>query len=464
MTLRAKLVISFTVLLLAALAAVGLVASRSVRAILVAQAEQSLLSFADRGPGPEGPGPGFGPGPGSEDEPFLRPFAEVAVTGEGEIAWTRPSGFADDPDPLPDVTGLTGDEGMVDLGSVDGDLDYRAYVASLADGSMLVRAAPLGGVATATDSLVRALLIGGAVILVIGAAATWWMVRRAMRPVDEMVDTATAIASGDLGQRVPELDENTELGRLGGALNQMLVHLEGAIDTEREAQDRLRRFVADASHELRTPLATITGYAELHRRGGLQSPDDETKAWDRIESESDRMSRLVQDLLTLARLGRTEPLRPVSFDLVALCEEASADHRVADPTRPVTVHAPATGVTVRADPERLHQVVGNLLANVRVHTPPGTEVEVDVDADPTSRTAQLVVSDDGPGIPVDALPHVFERFYRADRSRSRRSGGSGLGLAIVQAIVVAHGGTVTASNTPGGGARFVVTLPGAIVT
>jgi two-component system OmpR family sensor kinase len=130
----------------------------------------------------------------------------------------------------------------------------------------------------------------------------------------------------------------------------------------------------------------------------------------------------------------------------------------------VTVHAPATGVTVRADPERLHQVVGNLLANVRVHTPPGTEVEGDVDADPTSRTAQLVVSDDGPGIPVDALPHVFERFYRADRSRSRRSGGSGLGLAIVQAIVVAHGGTVTASNTPGGGARFVVTLPGAIVT
>ncbi len=452
MTLRTTLVVSFTVLLLVAIAAIGLVASQSVTAILVDQADQSLLGFA-RGPGPGGPGHGPGPGDGGL---FLRPVAEVLVGPDGAVVWSRPSGFADTPDPLPDVTGIAGGVGIVD--AAGGGLDYRALAVTLDDGSVLVRAVPLGEVASARAALARVLLVAGGAVLLLGAAATWWSVRRAMRPVDEMVDTATAIAGGDLGRRVPDTGAGTELGRLGGALNQMLIHIEESVETERQGQQRLRQFVADASHELRTPLATISGYAELHRQGGLAAPEDDEKAWGRIESESARMASLVQDLLTLARLGQSQPLRYEDVDVVALAENAAADHRVADPSRPVTVHAPASGLVVRADPERLHQVVANLLSNVRVHTPPGTAVEIDLMTAGGSG-ARIDVTDDGPGIRPDALPHVFDRFYRADSSRWRRSGGSGLGLAIVEAIVTAHGGTVTAANPPGGGARITVTLP-----
>jgi two-component system OmpR family sensor kinase len=271
-----------------------------------------------------------------------------------------------------------------------------------------------------------------------------------------MVETAEAIAAGDLTRRVPELDPDTELGRLGLSLNEMLAHLEEAVETERDAKERLRQFVADASHELRTPLATIAGYAELRSQGGLPTADDQDKAWSRIESESRRMGLLIEDLLVLARLGQSQPLRIGSVDVAQIVRDAAADHAAIDPLRPVDIESPDV-VILEADEERLTQVVTSLLANVRVHTPEGTETTLVVrdGAD----TVVIEVTDDGPGIPEAALDQVFDRLYRADPSRSRKSGGAGLGLSIVRAIVDAHGGTVVAAQANAGGTRITIELP-----
>ena len=463
MSLRTRLVISFTILLLVAILAVGLVASRSTQDILVSQIDRTLLGVAERGPIPvQRPGevpPNNEPPPPdvqADSDTFLRPTAEMVLSDDGAVILARPSGFADDPDPLPDVAGLTDDPGFVYLDSVDGTLRYRALVRYLPEGAQAVLAWPLEEVGAATSELIRTLLLAGAGVLLLGAAATWWTVRQSMRPVDEMVDAAEAIAGGDLSRRVTETDPNTELGRLGISLNEMLAHLEEAVETERDAKERLRRFVADASHELRTPLATIAGYAELRGKGGLPSPQDENKAWSRIESESRRMALLIEDMLVLARLDQSRVLRLSTVDIARIVRDASGDCAAIDPQRPIRVDSPDS-VILEGDEERLTQVITSLLSNVRVHTPDGTVTDVIV------RSAAGVVSidaiDNGPGIPEEALDQVFDRFYRADPSRSRSSGGAGLGLAIVQAIVEAHGGTVSASHAESGGTRIAIELP-----
>lgn len=463
MTLRTKLVISFTTLLLVVIAAVGFAASRSIERILIGQIDQTLAGFAQRGPLPRG---NFGPGPAIDpesdigSEEFLRSTAELVVDSDGEIVFSRPSGFLDDPDPLPDVSDIPDTDEPFFVSSVDGTIEYRAIARPLpeefAAGAVLVRAAPLTEVSAATSSLVQTLLLTGLGVLLLGGAATWWTVERSMSPVEQMVQTAEAIATGDLSHRVPKLDPDTELGRLGASLNEMLTNIEHAVETEREGRAMLRQFMTDASHELRTPLTAIAGYAELKGKGGLNTPEAEEKAWSRIQSESQRMGSLIEDLLTLTRLGQSQPLQIDRVDVAAIVRDAAADHRVVDDTRPVTVIGPES-LVIEADAERLHQVFANLLSNVRVHTPAGTHVEITMRSHETGVT--VVVSDDGVGIPEAALPHVFDRLSRVDPSRSRRSGGSGLGLAIVDAIVSAHAGTVTASNVEGGGARFRIDLP-----
>jgi two-component system OmpR family sensor kinase len=459
-------VISFTLLLLVVIVAVGLVASRSIESILIGQIDRVLLGFAERGPFPGELARRLAPE--TDEAQFLRQVAEVVVSADGEVLLSMPSGFSDDPDPLPNVSVLPDTSDPFFLPSVDESIDYRAIAVSISDmpglpegvrppeGLTLVRASPLTDVQSATDGLVRTLLIAGVAVLVLGGAATWFTVRRAMRPVEQMVDTAEAIASGDLSRRVPELEPGTELGRLGSSLNEMLTHIEDAVETEREAQERLRQFIADASHELRTPLTAISGYAELRRKGGLTTREEEDKAWSRIESEGHRMGSLVEDLLTLTRLGKAKPLHLSEVDVVQIARNAAEDHRVIDSERPVTVTG-TEALVIEADEERLHQVITNLLSNVRVHTPPWTSVDVHL-ADRDDHVA-IEVTDNGVGFPGASLDHVFDRFYRADPSRSRRSGGSGLGLSIVEAIVKAHGGRVEASNVEDGGARITINLP-----
>ena len=461
MSLRTRLVASFTVLLMVVMAIVGIVASREVEDILLRQIDRNLSAIADRGPPPIGDIDAPAIEPPVERLPFLRAFAQVVVDAEGTVVDASASGFADSPDPLPDVADLVGRSGFAFVDAVDGSLRYRALIRPGPEGSFTVWAVPLDDMADATGDLIRTLVIAGGVVFLLGAVGTWWMVRRSLRPVGEMVDTAEAIADGDLSRRVPDLDPTTELGRLGGSLNDMLAHLEDAVETERAGKERLRRFAADASHELRTPVTTIAGYAELRRQGGLVTPEDRDRAWERIENESRRMGSLIEDLMTLARLGQTLPLRIETVDVARIVADAVADHRAVDPTRPVRIVTPPA-VPLEADRERLTQVVTNLLANARDHTPEGTSIEITVSD--VGGGVRIVVTDDGPGIPEDARDQVFDRFFRAEPSRSRASGGAGLGLAIVQAIAETHGGSVTVEGGEGGGTRVVLDLPGHLPT
>jgi two-component system OmpR family sensor kinase len=285
-----------------------------------------------------------------------------------------------------------------------------------------------------------------------------WVVRRGLRPLDDVVDAAGAVADGDLSHRVPVANERTEVGRLGTAFNAMVDRIEVSFAERDASEQQLRRFVADASHELRTPLTSIRGYAELLRFGADDDPQQLALAMRRIEDEAARMGVLVDDLLLLARLDQGRPLERGPVDLVRLTGDAVADARAVEPERPISFDANGDAVMVAGDASRLHQVVANLLANARVHTPPTAAVTVSIGVQ--NGLAVLEVADRGPGMSESEAAQVFERFYRADESRSRANGGAGLGLAIVTAVVAAHGGTVEVRTRPAEGARFIVRLPG----
>jgi signal transduction histidine kinase len=319
-------------------------------------------------------------------------------------------------------------------------------------------------------------LIGLGVLLLLGALA-YGLVRASLRPLAEVETTAAAIAAGDLSRRVPVGDSRTEVGRLSRALNAMLSQIESSFHARQESEQaarrseqRLRRFVADASHELRTPLTGIRGFAELYRQGAADSPQDVARLMGRIEDEAVRMAGLVDDLLLLARLDQQRPLQLDPVDLLTVAIDAVHDARAVDPGRPVELTGlpgvggvPTAPLLVLADDARLRQVVANLMANALTHTPKGTPVEVRVGREPDAGQVVLEVADRGPGLtPADA-EHVFERFYRVDRSRTRSQGGTGLGLAIVAGLVEAHGGTVEVASVPGAGATFRVRLPAAPV-
>jgi two-component system OmpR family sensor kinase len=291
------------------------------------------------------------------------------------------------------------------------------------------------------------------VLLGVGLLA-WRAIRRSMRSLEDIAVTADSIGAGDLSRRIPQAAPKTEVGRLGLALNTMLGQIEAAFGERAASEARLRRFVADASHELRTPVATIRGYAELFRRGAADRPEDLAKAMSRIESEAERMSLLVDEMLLLARLDQGRPLVREPVDMTALAEDAVADARAIEPGRPLTVDAGGP-VVVAGDAARLRQLLGNLLANVRSHTPPDAAAVVRVHA--ADGDAVIEVADAGPGLTDEQRDRVFERFYRADQARTR--GGAGLGLSIVAAVATAHGGTATATSAPGSGATFQVRLP-----
>jgi two-component system OmpR family sensor kinase len=298
--------------------------------------------------------------------------------------------------------------------------------------------------------------VAAGVVVAIGAGG-WWLVRRGLRPLDRMAATADAITAGDLSRRVEPEDEDTEVGRLGRALNVMLGRIEASFQEQHASEERLRRFIADASHELRTPITSIRGYAELFRRGASVRPDDLERAMRRIEDEGARMGVLVEDLLLLARLDQGRPLDLETVSLTGLVADAVEDARAAGSSRPFEVSATGDEVLVSGDEPRLRQVLANLLENARVHTPPFTPVAVRLRREDDQ--AVIEVSDRGPGLTQDEAAHVFERFYRGDPSRARASGGTGLGLSIAAAVVEAHGGRISVASAAGEGATFTVRLP-----
>jgi two-component system OmpR family sensor kinase len=304
-----------------------------------------------------------------------------------------------------------------------------------------------------------------ALALAVAALAGMWVIRRALAPLDRVAATAGSVAelSLDRGEvalpmRVSDADANpnTEVGRLGLAVNRMLDHISAALSTRQASESRVRQFVADASHELRTPLAAIRGYTELAQRRRAEVPADVAHAMSRVESEADRMTHLVEDLLLLARLDSGRPLDRQPVDLARLCADVVSDAHAAGPDHRWNLEVPGEPVLVPGDDARLHQVVANLLANARVHTPAGSSVTVALDT--VTDSAVLRISDDGPGIPAELQSEVFERFARADTSRSSKDGSTGLGLAIVSAVVRAHHGSIALDSAPGRTA-FTVRLP-----
>ncbi|MFD8819277.1 sensor histidine kinase [Streptomyces sp. NPDC059627] len=336
-------------------------------------------------------------------------------------------------------------------------------------GTAMLAGLPVDGVRQMIDSLVVIEACIAGVGLVLAGSVSAVAIRRQLRPLRRVAATAVEVSHAPLDRgevrrltRVPapDTDPGTEVGQVGVALNRLIDHVEWSLSERQRAEEHMRRFLADASHELRTPLASIAGYAELMLMGVDTRKIEPELAWRRVSDQSARMTGLVEDLLLLARLEEGRPLEAAEVNLATLVGDAVWDARAAGAGHHwqlvLCLDGPAM---VTGDPSRLHQVVANLLANARVHTPAGTRITVTVKA--ADGQCAVQVHDDGPGIPGDLLPTVFDRFTRGDASRSRApgaAGGAGLGLAIAVAITQAHGGRVEVASAPGD-TRFTVTLP-----
>ncbi|MEV0219352.1 HAMP domain-containing sensor histidine kinase [Streptomyces sp. NPDC050704] len=486
-TLRTRLVVSAVALIAVVCAVIGTVTTIALRTHLYDQLDDSVTAVADRASGP----PRLPAGVADElkDKWDDDPLAFVtkgpqqlgtigAVVGtDGEVSRavvSKETTSSDSAMRQTDADQLTKEQ-LAKLAEVPTDRkphtvdipglgEYRVQYASGAHGSYYV-GLPTEDVEETLSTLIIVEVSVTAAGLVAASLAGAAMVTVALRPLRRVAATATRVSelplhSGEvtLNERVPEseTDTHTEVGQVGAALNRMLDHVHGALHSRQESETRVRQFVADASHELRTPLASIRGYAELTRRGREQTGPDTRHALGRIESEAGRMTGLVEDLLLLARLDAGRPLSYEHTDLSPLVVDAVSDARAAGREHNWRLELPDEPALVSADAARVQQVMVNLFANARTHTPPGTTVTARV-----RRQGHWIcvdVQDDGQGIPPDLLPHVFERFARGDSSRSRVSGSTGLGLAIVQAVVAAHDGAVTVDSVPGR-TVFTVHLP-----
>lgn len=336
----------------------------------------------------------------------------------------------------------------------DGQPDVRAVAQVLPTGlGSVIVANSLADVDRTLNRLGFFFLILGLLALLAIALVSRWIIAISLKPLEAVEETAEAIAAGDLSARLPAAKPDTEVGRLTTSLNTMLGRIEESFAARVSSESKLRRFVADASHELRTPLTAIRGFAELHRQGAVVGEEKTKELVGRIEKESIRMSSLVEDLLLLARLDQSREMAQDPVDLNLLLTEAVASAKAAGPNHPIEVSLPSAEVFVLGDSQRIHQVVANLLANARTHTPEGSLIKVSLEQGVAETI--ISVSDNGPGLSESDQERIFERFFRADPSRARTSGeGSGLGLSIVDAVMKAHGGYVSVKSKLGEGATF----------
>ena len=336
--------------------------------------------------------------------------------------------------------------------------DFRALAVVLpTTGDTVVVAQSLEAVEKTKHQLMVLFLLVGLFVLLLIAGAARYVIRIGMRPLENVEKTAEKIAAGDLSARLPDAKPTTEVGRLVSSLNTMLSRIEESFAARTESEGRLRRFVADASHELRTPLTAIRGFAELHRQGAVAGEEQTKELVARIERESMRMSALVEDLLVLARMDQGPKMEIKPVNLSELVTDAVESARAAGPGHPITLDA-GSEIYALGDANRIHQVVANLLANARVHTPVGTEIKVSIAQ--SEKEVKVVVSDNGPGLSEENREKIFERFYRVDPSRQRTGAeGSGLGLSIVDAVMRSHGGHVSVDSKLGEGTAFTLHFP-----
>jgi two-component system OmpR family sensor kinase len=480
-TLHARLLAAVVALLAVVCLVVGGVVTLSLRTFLYQQLDKQVTDaisltvgrYSDDGGGPrphDGGAGGSGPAAtqlGFLNAPGLPPGTVGAHISNGSVTTgiVRPP-IEELPASLaPSFEGVPTD-GTVITRAIPGLGEYRLAAHPAADGDVIVAGLSVQGVNDTITRLVLVELVVAGSGLVLAAVVGSLLIRRNLRPLERVATTATRVSSlpldrGDvvLAERVPDddADPRTEVGQVTLAMNRMLGHISAALVARQASETRVRQFVADASHELRTPLASIRGYAEFAQlSGGTGLPEDVAHALGRVRSQTERMSGLVDDLLLLARLDAGRPLDAEPVDLTRLVVDAVGDAHAAGPDHVWLLEIPDEPVEVVGDDSRLHQVVGNLLANARSHTPAGTTVTVSLGTD--AGTAVLSVVDDGPGIPPALLPDVFERFARGESSRVRGAGSTGLGLAIVAAVVEAHRGFVHVESRPGRTA-FEVRLP-----
>jgi len=488
MTLRLRLVLGLVVLVTAGLATFGVATyqlySRSQYGRLDDQLRGSAgpvvdslareAGLSDTRPA-GGPGSGFGDGPHDRDPgrdggggrdgrpgpPTVVPYgtySELRDPSGAVVVNIAQSSTAAVPALDTTLTSAGPDGRFFSTGSAEGSGRWRVYAgpADRLPGYTVVVAVPLTEVTSALRRLVLIEGSTGLALLALLAGGAWLLLRRGLRPLEQMATSARSITAGNLSERVSPTETRTEVGQLGLALNTMLDEIESAFAERDRTEHRLRQFLADASHELRTPLTSIQGFAELFRLGGAGGAAgvDLPVILRRIEEESARMKTLVEDLLLLARLDQTRPIEQAPVDLAVLAADACSDAVAAAPDRPVTLDAPDP-VVVLGDQHHLRQAIANLVTNAVRHTPPGTPIEVSARA--VNGAAAVAVRDHGGGLDDEALAHVFDRFWQADRARVGK--GAGLGLAIVAGIAAEHGGRASAANAPGGGAVFTLRLP-----
>jgi two-component system OmpR family sensor kinase len=337
--------------------------------------------------------------------------------------------------------------------------DFRAVARTLpGNAGTLVAAQSLEELENTVSRLGYLFFFISLILLILMAIAARTVVKVGLRPLDDAETTAEEIAAGNLSARMPEADSGTEVGRLVTTLNTMLARIEEAFAVRTESENKLRRFVADASHELRTPITAIRGFSELHRQGAVNGEAETKQLIARIEGESKRMGSLVEDLLLLARLDQAREMDSKPVDIVKVVADAVASAQVSGPDHPITLVTPNVELFMLGDEVRIHQVIANLLANARAHTPDGTPIAVMITSDESE--VSISVADKGPGLSETDQQHIFERFYRADGSRTRTGDdGSGLGLSIVDAVMRAHGGKVSVDSELGNGSKFTLTFP-----
>jgi two-component system OmpR family sensor kinase len=469
-TLRTKLIAQLVVVVAGVCLVIGLATVLSLRGFVLQQLDTQLgdashraREYIERGsPGSNHeprPDPGRGDGPPPVGAPGTGPGTVTARIVNGVVydaaqltqrAAEQQDLTAEDAEALAQVP-IDGQGHSMDLGLGE----YRLMAVQTKLG-VVVTGLPMAQAESLLTNLSWVLSGVALTGLVCAAVAGILIVRRTLRPLNRVAATASRVAELPLDRgevalsvRVPEgdTDPRTEVGRVGTALNQMLGHIGNALHARHDSETRVRQFVADASHELRTPLAAIRGYAELAKRSPEPVPPDVAHAIGRVESESARMTTLVDDLLLLARLDSGRPLESAEVDLSRLVTDVVGDARIGGSDHVWHLDLPPDPVLVPGDDQRLHQVLANLLTNARTHTPAGTTVTTGLRID--GEDAVLWVLDDGPGIPPELQPSVFERFARGDSSRSRAAGSTGLGLAIVAAVVAAHDGVVSVRSEPG---------------
>ncbi len=472
-TLRTRLVASFLGLLLLACAGIGVFSGVAVKNSITEQLDKQLrdagrMSARDSGR--------FNNPPPTRvrDDParyLLPPGVPLGSVGAAITYGTVTSSALQDNDNITPALSADVQHVLLDVPAdgkprgvtLPGLGSYRVIASQNDAGYVLVTGFPTKDIAHTISSLTVAIIGLTVLALIIAGLVGTFIVRLALRPLRRITTTATRVAEMNLeegevavAERVPAPNPHTEVGQVGVALNRMLENVTDALNARHHSEMRVRQFVADASHELRTPLASIRGYAELTRRSREVAPPDIAHAMSRVESEAGRMTTLVEDLLLLARLDAGRPLECAEVDLTRLAVDTLSDAHAAGPDHHWNLELPEDPVTVLGDEPRLHQVLANLLANARAHTPPGTHVTVSLSQQ--GQYALLSVTDDGPGIPAELMPDIFQRFSRGEQSRSRTAGSTGLGLAIVAAVVAAHGGRIDVSSVPGN-TRFTVTLP-----